>query len=251
MKNAVFAERLRARETLYGALVSLPSPEVAEILLGAELDWIFLDLEHSAMSAIDAQRLLQIFQPRLPVLVRVEASDERAIRKALDLGPDGIIVPRVSSRDEAERVMKLAKYPPEGERSVGFGRASGYGVNFREYVSSANQSGLVILQAEDRSAADGIEDILSVPGLDGILVGPFDLSGSFKKLGQIDAPEVQAAIGKILAACKRRGIAAGIFAPTGVAAKTFAADGYTLLTVGTDAMFLARGLRTELEAAKR
>ena len=134
-----FRERLKARELLVGTMVTLGSPEVAEIMADAGFDWLFLDAEHSALGTLDLQRLLQ-GAGSTPGVVRVEASAEVPIKKALDIGAAGIIAPLVNSAEQAEQVVGWAKYAPLGTRGVGIGRAQGYGAKFQEYVQQANET---------------------------------------------------------------------------------------------------------------
>ena len=134
-----FNERLRNEETLIGTIVSVPSPEVAEVLSLAGFDWLFIDMEHGAIDITAAQHMLQAADAVTPCLIRVPSQEEVWIKKCLDMGAAGIIVPHVNSADEARRVLAWAKYPPRGSRSVGIGRAHGYGPRFLDYMNRANE----------------------------------------------------------------------------------------------------------------
>ena len=128
-------------------MVTLGSPEVAEILTNVGFDWLFLDAEHAPFEALAMQRVLQGAGSEMPCLVRVSASEEVPIKKALDVGAAGIIAPMVNSVEQAERVVRLSKYAPLGTRGVGLGRAHGYGLRFQEYVQRANEDVAVVIQA--------------------------------------------------------------------------------------------------------
>jgi 2-keto-3-deoxy-L-rhamnonate aldolase RhmA len=229
--------RLKNRETCIGTVVTLSSPAVAELLSDAGFDWLFIDVEHSPLDWQAAQMLLQA--ARCPCVVRVPLCDEISIKKALDIGADGIIVPQVNSRAEAERVVRYSKYPPLGARGVGVARAQGYGPRFQEYVSRANDEIAVIVQAEHIEAVNHIHDIASVTGIDAVLIGPYDLSTSMGKAGQVTDPAVLQAIARIITACDACNMPLGIFGMTPEAVKPYIQAGYSLIAVGVDTVLLA------------
>lgn len=240
MEKQLFREKIKTSKLLIGTLLTLPSLETAEILAGSGYDWLFIDLEHSPMSAVHAQQLIQVAGYSTPCLIRVENKDESGIRKALDTGAAGIIIPQVNSAFDAERIVALAKYPPRGTRSVGLSRAYGYGLSFNEYVQRANAETCIVVQIEHREGVNNIDSILSVPDIDAVLIGPYDLSASYGKIGDVNDSEIQEAINRVLAACKQSHIAAGIFSPAPVVALDYLHRGFSLLAVGTDTLTLGR-----------
>lgn len=246
-----FRERLKSGERLVGTLLTLNAPEVAEILSRAGYDWLFLDLEHSAMGPGEAQRMLQAVGERVPTLVRVESRDEVGIRKALDIGAAGIIVPRIHSRAEAETAVALAKYPPAGIRGVGLGRAANFGNCFAEYLARANPETAVVLQIEHVDAVADIGAIAAVKGIDAFFVGPYDLSVSMGMPGQVAAAAVTGAIARVLAAARSNDIAAGIFAASAEVARQYAAQGFSLIAMGTDGLLLGQAAAAELRRLNR
>ena len=153
--NRSFSERLRGGERLLGTLVTLPSPEVAELLALCGFDWLFVDLEHGPSDVLMAQRILQA--ARIPCLVRVPENSEAALGRVLDIGADGVIVPGIRSAAEVERVVTACRYPPEGTRGVGLGRAQGYGLNFKSYLGDANEEIVIVPQIEHIDAVHDIE----------------------------------------------------------------------------------------------
>jgi 2-dehydro-3-deoxyglucarate aldolase/4-hydroxy-2-oxoheptanedioate aldolase len=231
-----FSQRLRARERLVGTVVTLAAPEVAEILSASGLDWLFVDMEHAPLDPLAVQRLLAA--SRLPCAVRVPDGEEATLKKALDLGAAAVMVPMVNGAAQAEAVVRLCKYPPRGIRGVGIARAQSYGAGFAEYVREANAATSVIAQCEHIAAVEAIDAIARVEGLDAVLVGPYDLSGSLERLGEIDHPEVQAAIRRVRHACERAGRPLGIYVPDIERARAVLAQGYTLVAVGMDATLL-------------
>lgn len=241
-----FRQRLKARELLVGTMVTLGSPEVAEIMAGAGFDWLFLDAEHSALDTLELQRLLQ-GAGSTPCVVRVATSAEVPIKKALDIGAAGIIAPMVNSAEQAAQVVRWAKYAPLGTRGVGIGRAHGYGAKFQEYVQQANERVAVIVQAEHIDAVNNMESIVQVASVDGVLVGPYDLSASLGRLGEVRHPEVVAAIEHVTQVCQAAQLPLGIFGLSAEAVKPYIERGYTLITAGVDAVLLGSAAKRLLE----
>ena len=240
MLNDNFLKKLRGGEILIGTIITLPSPEIAEILSFAGFDWLFIDTEHATLGVQDVQRILQSIQGRCPCIVRVSSGDELWIKKILDIGVDGIIVPFVNSADEAQKIIRFCKYPPDGSRSVGISRAHEYGMKFNEYIDCANNSIAVILQIEHIDAVRNIHSIVQVPGIDGIFVGPYDLSGSMGKIGKVYDQEVQQNIEIVKTACMNAGVPVGIFGFDVEYVKSCIDKGYTLIAVGMDTVFLGK-----------
>ena len=243
-----FRSRLLAGELLIGPVVTLPAPEVAEILAGLGFDWLFIDAEHSPMGMRDAQALVQAAGPRCPCLVRVPAGEEVWIKKALDIGAAGLIVPQVHSAEQAERVVNLCKYPPRGSRGVGVARAQGYGSRFNEYVATANEQLAVVIQAESAEAVRNIRAIAGVLGIDAVLVGPYDLSASLGKPGKLSDPDVRGAIAMVTETCLNAGVRLGAFGADASAIRPFIDQGYTLLAAGIDTLFLSGAASNLLSA---
>jgi len=240
--------RLHKGDTLIGTLITIPAPEVAEIMVEIGFDWLFIDTEHGSFDAQSAQGILQAVDHRCPCVIRVPTNDEVWIKKALDIGAAGIIAPGVNSAEEAERIVRMCKYPPRGLRGVGIGRAHGYGLKFKEYVANANDDIAVILQAENTNAVENIAEIVQVPDVDAVLIGPYDLSASMGKMGRINDDEVQAAIASVTECCRDAGIPLGIFADSAESAAPFIAQGYTLIAISTDCLHMVQGARATLKA---
>jgi 2-keto-3-deoxy-L-rhamnonate aldolase RhmA len=248
--SAAFRRRLAAGDLLVGTLLTLPAPELAEIAADAGFDWLFLDMEHGALEAGDVLRLVQAVREPCACLVRIPENREMWVKKALDTGADGIIVPHVNGPDEAARAVHWAKYPPEGGRSVGFSRANRYGARFQENVETANAATAVVAQVEHIDGVRAIDAILEVPGVDAVFIGPYDLSASLGKPGRIQDADVRAAIGTVAAACTARRVPVGLFAAALPAAAKAVEEGYTLVCAGLDiglygraAGEIARGLK--------
>ena len=241
--NATFKRKLTGKDLLRGTIITIPSTEIIEIFMQSHLDWLFFDLEHGAIGINAAQHLLQVAGSEIPCLIRVPLNDEAWIKKALDIGPSGIIVPQLQTADEVKAAVRLCKYPPAGTRSVGIARAHGYGNNFQDYVSSANDKLSVIIQIEHINAVHNIDKIVQVPGIDCLFVGPYDLSASMGKMGQVNDPEVKEAISKVTKAAGRADISLGIFGTTAEAVDPYIQNGYTLIAMGIDAMIIGNAVK--------
>jgi 2-dehydro-3-deoxyglucarate aldolase len=241
-----FRSRLVSGETLIGAMVTLPTAATAEILVDVGFDWLFIDGEHGPLETGDILSILQAVGHRVPCVVRVPAGEEVPIKKVLDLGASGIIVPQVNTAEQARDVVRYARYAPEGDRGVGLARAHGYGMRFQEYLESANDQVAVIVQAEHARAVENIDAITRVPGVDAVQLGPYDLSASLGKMGLIDDPVVTGAIDRITAACQSVGMAMGQFGVTAEAVQPYMDKGYTLITAGVDTLFLGSAAKRML-----
>tara|TARA_R110002095_G_scaffold161803_1_gene140271 strand:- start:73127 stop:73876 length:750 start_codon:yes stop_codon:yes gene_type:complete len=241
-----FRSKLKQGELLIAPMVTLSCPEVAEILSDVGYDWLFLDAEHSTYSPADLQAIVGRVSHKLPSLVRLPAPEEISIKKALDLGADGIIAPQVNSAEQAEKIVSWSRYSPEGTRGVGLGRAHGYGFTFDDYLAKANEEITVVVQAEHIDAVNAIEQTVKVPGVDAVLIGPYDLSASLKRIGEIDHPEVTGAIDHVTEVCKQHNIPLGIFGVTVDAVKPYIEKGFTLITVGVDTVMLGHAARKML-----
>jgi 2-keto-3-deoxy-L-rhamnonate aldolase RhmA len=245
-----FRDALQSGKPLIGTLLTVASSEVAEALALLGFDWIFIDLEHGSLSIKDAQVAIQAVANRSFTLVRVPDGTPENIKRVMDTGCNGIIVPMVSSESYARKIVALAKYPPLGERSVGLGRAQGYGLRFAEYLASANAQTAVVVQIEHRDAIGSVDQIAAVPGIDALFVGPYDLSNSMGLVGQVSHPHVVAAIDKVRAVCARTSLPMGIYCSNADQARNEITAGARMVAVGTDIMHMANSARSTLEALR-
>lgn len=249
-----FRSRVRSGERLLGTMLTLPSPAVAEILAGAGFDWLFIDAEHGPLETADIAAVLQAAGRDSACVVRVPAAAEVPIKKVLDLGADGVIAPQVNTAEQAAEVVRFARYAPEGARGVGLGRAHGYGYRFAEHLASANDAIAVIVQAEHVRAVENIQAIVAVEGVDAVLLGPYDLSASLGRIGQVEHPDVVAALDHVVETCMAAGMPLGFFGVSAEAVQPYVRRGVTLIVAGVDAMLLgdaAAGLCSALKSLTR
>lgn len=248
--NSTFKSRLKSDEKLMGTLLSLPSPEIAELLAKSGFDWLFVDMEHSTIDLKDAQRMIQAASPFAHCIVRVPGNDEIWIKRILDTGAEGIIVPQVNTKEEAEIAVQNAKYPTQGDRSVGISRAHDYGLSFNTYMRRANEDITLIIQCEHIESVKNLPAILQVEGIDAIFVGPYDLSASMGKTGQVKDKEVVANIEKIQSLCAEHNMPAGIFGGTPDAVKNYHHSGFNLVAVSIDMLMISQSAKKILSEMK-
>jgi 2-keto-3-deoxy-L-rhamnonate aldolase RhmA len=246
-------EALLNNDLSLGTWIQIGHPAIAEILSKVGFDWICVDLEHGS---IDIERMTDLFRAieangGVPV-ARLPMNDPIWIRRTLDAGAMGLIIPMVNSAKEIESAIRQAKYPPRGERGYGYARANSFGMDFEEYTSKANESIAIVAQIEHKDAIENIDSILQVEDLDGVYIGPLDLSGSYGKTGQLDCPEMQEALKRYLEACKKHKKCAGIHIvrPDEPSIRKTIDQGYKMIALGVDGVFLETASASALKAAK-
>jgi 4-hydroxy-2-oxoheptanedioate aldolase len=232
--------------------LSIPSSFSAEVMSHQGFDSLVVDMQHGVVDYQTAVTMLQAISTTSVIpLARVPWQDPAIIMKTLDAGAYGIICPMINTRAQAETLVATCKYAPRGFRSFGPVRASLYGGT--DYAVRANDSLIVMPMIETKEAVQNIDDILSVPGIDAVYVGPADLSltlGCTPKLDQTEAPVVEA-LKKIAAACKRHNVIAGLHNATSEYALKMVAEGYRFVTLASDARFLAARAMEEAAAVKK
>jgi 2-keto-3-deoxy-L-rhamnonate aldolase RhmA len=224
MKNQL-KKMLREGKVALGVTITIGHPDVAEVLGRAGYDWVLIDTEHAPLEPAMVQNLLQAMSASSSVpLVRVPWNDMVLIKRVLDVGAFGVIVPWVNTREEAEKAVRAIKYPPLGVRGFGPRRA---GMLDLDYVRTANEELFLGVQIETQQAIDNIDDILSVEGIDAAIVGPADLSLNLGILFQYSDKKFVAAMGRIARACRKHHVVAGMLAVDDVGKR--AKQGFTLL----------------------
>ena len=255
MKNTVLKRKLQNNELTIGSWITIGHPSIVEVLAPTGFDWLTIDLEHTTIDYTMTQTLISTIQSNnMPALVRVSKNDEVYIKRVLDAGADGIIVPMVNNAEDALKAVEFVKYPPVGKRGVGLYRAQQYGQNngFEEYKRWLNESVVIIAQVEHIDAVNNIEEIISTLGIDGIIIGPYDLSGSMGFPGEFDRLEVKEATDNVLSACKRKNFSAGfhVIDPSADKLKEKINDGYTFLAFSTDFLFMGENAKQLMKIRK-
>ena len=239
-KHAIAAGKLQI-----GLWNSLCSNIVTEIVCYSGFNWLLLDTEHAPNELPPLMAQLQSVQRGTATpIVRPAWNDTVLIKRLLDIGAQSILVPFVQNAEEAKRAVAATRYPPEGVRGItGSGRASRYG-RTKDYLKKANSEICLLVQTETRESLEQLEAIASVEGVDGVFVGPADLSASFGYIGNPQHPEVQKAIEDVAKRLKKLGKPAGILTPVIEEAQRYIEWGYTFVAVGSDLGLLAKGADT-------
>jgi 2-dehydro-3-deoxyglucarate aldolase len=237
----------------FGGWIQIGHPSIAEIMGKAGFDWIAVDAEHAAIDLETTTALLRAMAPYEAVpLVRVPHNDLMWIRRVLDAGAGGVIVPMVNTADDARRAVEAAKYPPAGVRGFGYCRANAYGEEFAGYVSRANDDLVVVAQVEHVESVQNVDAILDVEGIDGVFIGPYDLSGSMGITGQMDHPRMKEARQRVLDACRAHKKSAGLHVVrfTTEAVRGAMAEGFTFIALSIDVTSLHAHCREMVTAAR-
>lgn len=242
-----FKSRLANGEILYGLWMNLGSPVAAEMLSLTGYDWLMFDTEHAPVEIAYLQPLLQAAAAgQSDCLARPAWNDKVLIKRILDLGVQTVLIPFVQNADEAAAAVAAAKYPPEGIRGVaGSTRASRYGTA-TDYLTTANNQICVLVQIETGGALDAIESIAAVPGVDGLFIGPSDLSASLGHIGNPGHSDVQQAIQDAGRRISATGKAAGILATNVEEAIKYRNWGYRFISCALDTSLLAAAARNTL-----
>lgn len=245
--------QLASRALTLGGWVTLGSDAIAELMCDAGFDWIAIDLEHSTQTLATAESAIRVVSRagKAP-LVRLSRNDPSEIAKVMDAGAHGIIVPRITGRADAEAAWRAMHYPPRGQRGVGLARAQGYGASFGAYQEWLASSSVLIVQIEDARVLDQLDELFAFPGVDGYLLGPYDLSASLGVPGRLDHPDVANAAALALAAAERHGRAAGIHVvePDPSALRARLAEGYRFVAYGVDFRMIDVACREGICAAR-
>lgn len=223
-----------------GSWLQSGSPVMAEVMAGAGFSWIAADLEHSGMDWSSFSAFVRAVSAKgAKPYARVAQNALMDIRKALDCGAQGIIVPLVNNAGEAEAAVRASRYPPLGVRGFAYCQANEWGAAFNAYAQTANHAIPLIVMIESREAMENIDAILQVEGVDGVFIGPYDLSGSYGVLGQVEHPLLMQARERVVSACRTHGKMAGqhLVTPTAASVQGAIRQGYTMLALGMDTVF--------------
>lgn len=209
-KRASLKMKLRRRERQFAGWVSYAHPSITETFARAGFDFIAIDMEHSTISLEQAQRIIAASQSEgVPCLPRPVSHSNDSFKPLLDSGADGLLVQMVNTPAEVEAIIGHLKYPPVGRRTYGVNRAQAYGFDFDTYIQKWNETSTFLIQVESIQAVENIEKLLGFDEIDGVMVGPYDISGSLGVPGQTSHPLVIEASRKVIAACERFGKSCG------------------------------------------
>jgi 4-hydroxy-2-oxoheptanedioate aldolase len=242
--------RLASPEPLTGAILSLPEPGVATILGASGFDYVVVDAEHGPFTLQTLRAVAEaLAATEAYTIVRVAANDPTLIKQTLELGVDGIQVPGVGSGAQAAAAVRAVRYAPDGERGIGVGRSTRYGLDLPGYLHEANARTATLVMIEDAAGVQHIADIAATPGLDAIIVGPLDLSAGLGVIGETGHPVVQDAIARIVEAGRAAGVPVGLGGPPGELRSLVDAGSHVNL-IFFDALDIAAAARGAVQAAR-
>lgn len=237
--------RLRAGDCLHGLWLGFADPYAAEIAATAGFDWLLIDGEHAPndIRSMMAQLAVLEGKPSAAVL-RLPDGDPTKIKQALDIGAQSVLIPMIESAEQAQACVRAALYPPQGVRGVGaaLARAAKFG-NITDYLATANQEILILLQVETQKGLDALDDILAVPGVDGVFIGPSDLAADMGYIGNVGAEPVQSAVMDALKKIRAAGLTAGILATSEPFVSNCRQAGANFIGVGIDITLFRQGLQ--------
>tara|TARA_B100001057_G_scaffold296302_1_gene296462 strand:- start:19987 stop:20721 length:735 start_codon:yes stop_codon:yes gene_type:complete len=240
-------------KTKIGSWLTLNNPEIAEIMADAGFDWLCVDMEHSVIDFNEAKQIILAIQSKgLKAFVRIGENNSLIMKRILDAGADGIIVPSVNSLEEAKKAVAAFKYPPMGKRGVGLSRAQGYGFSFEHYKDNLCKDLTLILQIEHINAIDQLSDIVALDGVDGTFIGPYDLSGSIGKPGEWNDPKVKEALISYekIAISSNKYVGYHVIEPDHSLIIEKINKGYNFIAFSLDTLFLGSIARKEMQRLK-
>ena len=241
------------KKNTIGTWITLNNPSTAEILSDCGFDWLCVDMEHSTIDYSEAQLLIATIQSKgIKAYVRVGENNNRIIKRVLDAGADGIIVPMVNNKEEAVKAINSVNYPPTGNRGVGLARAQGYGFNFENYKNKKAKEIKLIVQIEHIDAINNLNEIIDLDGVDGTIIGPYDLSGSMGKPGQYNDDDVKKVIYKYeqIASKKNKLMGFHVIQPDHKLVEEKISKGYNFIAFSLDTIFLGSIAKSEVSKIK-
>jgi 2-dehydro-3-deoxyglucarate aldolase len=246
--------KLKNNRLTIGSWVTIGHSAVVEIMSSAGFEWLVIDMEHTSINMETAHNLIVTIQScGMKALVRVSKNEEVIIKRVLDMGADGIVIPMIKSRTDALKAIDYAKYPPAGKRGVGLFRAQKYGIGFDEYKKWVDEELVIIAQIEHYDAVENIEEIITVDGVDGVIIGPYDLSGSMGHPGEYEREDVKNAIARVLKVCRENNTPSGFHVIESDPGKLNERirQGCTFLAYSLDFFFLGDASRDGMSKVKR
>ena len=236
-KTKILKNKLKKRENIFGGWISFGHPSICETFANAGFDFMAIDMEHSTISLSEAQRIIAASQSEgIPCFPRPVSHSNDWFKPLSDSGADGFIIPTVETIEDVNNIINNIKYPPIGKRTYGLNRAQKYGFNSKKYFDNWNENSIIIIQIESINAVNNIDKLIESDSIDGVMIGPYDLSGSLKVPGQTSHPLVIEASKKVIKACKEAGKSCGtqIADPNNKNIGEIFDMGYTFVILGSD-----------------
>jgi 2-dehydro-3-deoxyglucarate aldolase len=204
LKKSELKKKLKEGKLSLGSWITIGNPIIAEVMAKSGFEWLTIDMEHSVITLDIAQDLIRTIElNNCTPLVRVHENDPYLIKRVMDAGAHGVIVPMVCSKEDAEKAVAAVKYPPIGSRGIGLARAQDYGFGFEEYKKWLEKESIVIVQIEHIDAVKNLKEIITTKGVDAFIVGPYDISGSMGIPGEFNKKEFKNIIPQIMKISKK------------------------------------------------
>jgi 2-keto-3-deoxy-L-rhamnonate aldolase RhmA len=251
MKN--LAKKLKSNILTIGAWITINHPSIAEIFSNAGFDWVVVDLEHSVITLSEAENLIRVIElSGATPLVRLTSNDPDQIKRVMDAGSHGVIVPMVKTLLDVQKAVNSVKYPPIGTRGVGLARAQRWGNAFNKYLKWLEEDSIIIVQIEHIAAVDNLDEIFSANGVSGYIIGPYDLSSSMNIPGDFKHSEFIKVIEKIKNKAKEHSICGGIHVvePNKEELHKRINEGYKFIAYSLDTRILDSASRNALSSLK-
>ena len=241
---------------IIGSWLNTGSTTVAELMAGTGLDFVTVDMEHSAVSLeslIDLLRAIRAGNPKCKAFVRTPGHDYHDLKRYMDAGVNGVIVPFVNNASTAQSIVDAVKYPPQGRRGLGFARDNNYGINIMKKFEDSNKNSFICVQIEHIDGIKQLDEILNVSGIDAAFIGPFDLSASMGKAGNFNHPEFKNVCSKFLTCCQANHVIAGIHVvqPNPKEVIERFNQGYEMIAFSLDITFLTQTITEGLKQIKQ
>ena len=246
-------EKIKRRQVFFGSSVNINDPCVTEIFAEAGFEFIWVELEHSQLDKYPVYlHILAARSRQVPVFVRMPDTNPANVKALLDMGASGIIFPLVKTRQDAETAVSACRYPPVGMRGFGPRRAARYGfMDLNTYIEKADSNVWVLLMIEHIEAVNNLDAILSVPGIDGLVLGPCDLSSSMGLIGQVNHEEVRKKIDLVIEKARAKGIPVGVSIAYNLeAARAWLKRGIAWIELSGDLNFLAQSSKRCLQEVR-
>lgn len=246
--------KLKERQLTIGSWLTMSDPSVAEIMARTGFDWLVVDMEHSGLSFDQAlNHIRTIDLCGVVPLVRVMENNSDLIKRYMDAGAHGVLVPLVNTKADAGKAVSAVKYPPLGTRGVGLARAQGYSLDFESYRKWNQDNSIVIVQVEHIKAVENLESIMSVEGVDGFIIGLYDLSGSLGCPGEFNNPKMIEALGEIYSKSEKNGYLMGqhVVTPEPKLVLDVIKQGISFIGFGTDFLLLRDKCQNSLNEIRK
>jgi len=250
MEKPTLKTKLKSKDLIIGSWISFGFTQTCEIMAKAGFDWLVIDMEHTAIDNNQCLHLIQVIESNgVTPIVRVGSNDPLLIKRAMDAGAHGVIVPMVNTVEDAQKAINALYYPPQGSRGIGLARAQKYGIGFETYKLLAERETIFIPQIEHIDGVNNLESILALDHVDGFIIGPYDLSGSLGLPGQWDHPAVLEALEKVNMVLNVNDKPGGfhVVHSNHEELKQRVAEGYTFIAYGDDMVFFAETIAAETD----